>query len=92
MTTKKRFITRVCETEGRKKLKLRNRLSLENKGVAGVSRSFCAHNNELISNYLVIVFEKNMIIVLLLAGMDKRLDSALKRPLISEFFRRSKAC
>ena len=46
----------------------------------------CFRHLSLISNYLVIVFEKNMIIVLLLARMDKRLDSALKLPLISEFF------
>ena len=38
----------------------------------------CFRHLSLISNYLVIVFEKNMIIVLLLARMDKRLDSALK--------------
>ena len=40
----------------------------------------------LISLYLVIVFENNMIIVLLLARIDKRSNSAPKLPLISEFF------
>ena len=46
----------------------------------------CFRHLSLISNYLVIVFENNMIIVLLLARIDKRSNSAPKLPLISEFF------
>ena len=46
----------------------------------------CFRHLSLISNYLVIVFENNIVIVLLLACMDKRSNSALKLPLISEFF------
>ena len=45
----------------------------------------CFRHLSLISNYLVIVFENNMVI-LLLARMDKRSNSAPKLPLISEFF------
>ena len=36
--------------------------------------------------YVVTVFRKNMVIVLLLALIDKRSNSAPKLPLISEFF------
>ena len=46
----------------------------------------CFRHLSLISNYLVIVFDNNMIIILLLAPVDKRSDSAPKLPLISEFF------
>ena len=52
-----------------------------------VTKNFidCFRHLSLISNYLVIVFENNMVI-LLLARMDKRSNSAPKLPLISEFF------
>ena len=63
-----------------------NHISLFCAGVFTKKFIECFRHLSLISNYLVIVFEKNMIIVLLLARMDKRLDSALKLPLISEFF------
>ena len=63
-----------------------NHISLFFAGVCTKKFIECFHHLSLISNYLVIVFENNMIIILLLAHMDKRSDSAPKLPLISEFF------
>ena len=63
-----------------------NHISLFCAGVFTKKFIECFRHLSLISNYLVIVFENNMVIVLLLARMDKRSNSAPKRPLISEFF------
>ena len=63
-----------------------NHISLFCAGVFTKKFIECFRHLSQISNYLVIVFENNMIIILLLARMDKRSDSAPKLPLISEFF------
>ena len=59
-----------------------NHISLFCAGVFTKKFIECFRHLSLISNYLVIVFENNMMIILLLAHMDKRSDSAPKLPLI----------